>query len=426
MAAYTARVPASKVILGVPYYGRAWSTDTALLNAKNISGVKYGASATVVYTSALPFFTSYGKNYDTKEQVAWTAYRRENCTATYGCVNPWRQLYIDDARALGAKYDLVNQYNLRGAGIWALGYDGTRTELWQAIADSFVTDSVPPVVTSTATSSGYVSPNADSRQDTVTVTMAVTGHIRWGYEIAPINSGVVGERIRSGTVENKTVKLVWDGQAHGGVPVPDGRYRITIWVGDVSDNRTTRTFDIIRDTVPIAVTTTATPSVITPNGDGRNDTTSLAWTSAVSATSSARVFAADGTTARRYSKTGTSGSFTWDGRNRAGTWLPSGRYTYRVVTDDRAGNRTVVDRPLRSIRRSSRSSGRRAGSGVGPPSRPRTSSVAPLRSPSASTRVPPRCVVSTRSATWPPARTAGGGTAATRTASCCHVAPTSP
>ena len=164
----------------------------------------------------------------------------------------------------------------------------------------------------------------------VTVTMSVTGHVRWGYAVAPVVSGVVGDRIRSGTVENKTSSS--SGTARP-TAATDARWRTDHdWVGDVSDNRTTRTFDIIRDTVPIAVTTTATPSVITPNGDGRNDTTSLVWTSAVSATSSARVFAADGTTARRYSKTGTSGTFTWDGRNRAGTWLPSGRYAYRVVT----------------------------------------------------------------------------------------------
>ena len=346
VAAYTARVPASKVILGVPYYGRAWSTETSALNARNISGAQYGSSATVVYTSALPYFASYGKNYDTKEQVAWTAYRRENCTATYGCVNPWRQLYIDDARGLGAKYALINQYNLRGAGIWALGYDGTRTELWQAIADAFVTDSVPPSVSSTAASSSYVSPNADGRQDTVTVSMAVTGHIRWGYEIAPVVSGAVGEKIRSGTVESKTVKLTWDGQGHGGATVPDGRYRITIWVADVSDNRTTRTFDIIRDTVKMSVSTSASPSVITPNGDGRGDTMVLAWSSAESALSSGRIYNGANSIVRSWSKTGTSGSFTWNGKNNAGTWLPSGRYRYRIYTDDKAGNRTIVDRTV--------------------------------------------------------------------------------
>ena len=48
-SAYTARVPASKLILGVPYYGRAWSTNSDDLHATNISGTKYGASTTVVY-----------------------------------------------------------------------------------------------------------------------------------------------------------------------------------------------------------------------------------------------------------------------------------------------------------------------------------------------------------------------------------------
>ena len=148
VAAYVARVSPSKLILGVPYYGRAWSTDDDDLGAANISGTKYGASTTVVYDTAVEYLAQHGRRYDATEGVAWTTYRRENCTTTYGCVTPWRQLYIDDATALRAKYDLVNRYALRGAGIWALGYDGTRPELWKAIHDKFVAvpDTAPPVV----------------------------------------------------------------------------------------------------------------------------------------------------------------------------------------------------------------------------------------------------------------------------------------
>jgi spore germination protein YaaH len=136
--AYTARVPASKVILGVPYYGRAWSTDTDLLHATNTSGTKYGASTTVVYGTGIGVLQANGKRYDTGEGVAWTAYQLENCSSTYGCVTGWRQLYLDDATALRAKYDIVNRYGLRGAGIWALGYDGARPELYAALDDKFV------------------------------------------------------------------------------------------------------------------------------------------------------------------------------------------------------------------------------------------------------------------------------------------------
>ena len=144
--AYKDRVPGSKLILGVPYYGRAWSTSSDDFHATNISGTKYGASTTVVYSTAIDYLAEHGRQYDATEGVAWTAYKRENCTSTYGCVTPWRQLYVDDAQALRAKYDLVNSNNLRGAGIWALGYDGTRTELWKAIGDKFAPDVKPPKV----------------------------------------------------------------------------------------------------------------------------------------------------------------------------------------------------------------------------------------------------------------------------------------
>ena len=61
---YLAQVPASKVILGVPYYGRAWSTKTSSLHSTNISGAKYGASATAVYTTARRLAADHGRKYD--------------------------------------------------------------------------------------------------------------------------------------------------------------------------------------------------------------------------------------------------------------------------------------------------------------------------------------------------------------------------
>ncbi len=143
--AYLDRVPSSKLILGVPYYGRAWSTVSGALDAKTQSGTKYGESSSVLYDSAIDVATENGRLYDTTEQVAWSVYRRQNCSATYGCVMSWRQLYFDDARALGAKYDVVNQLGLRGVGIWALGYDGTRPDLRNVLNAKFVNDTTPPV-----------------------------------------------------------------------------------------------------------------------------------------------------------------------------------------------------------------------------------------------------------------------------------------
>ena len=146
VAAYAARVSPSKLILGVPYYGRAWSTDSSALHAANISGTEYGTSVTAVYGTAIDLASQYGRRYDTGEQAPWTEYQKTTCTATYGCQTAWRQLYYDDASSLKLRYDLVNRDGLRGAGIWALGYDGTRPELYQALADRFLHDTTPPLV----------------------------------------------------------------------------------------------------------------------------------------------------------------------------------------------------------------------------------------------------------------------------------------
>ena len=142
--AYTSRVAAGRVILGVPYYGRAWSTVSDDLNARTRTGTKYGASSAVNYSVAVAYAAKHGRRYDSREVSAWTAYKKKNCTAAYGCVTTWRQIYYDDAATLKARYDLVNRYGLRGAGIWALGYEGTRRELYQALADKFLRDTTPP------------------------------------------------------------------------------------------------------------------------------------------------------------------------------------------------------------------------------------------------------------------------------------------
>jgi spore germination protein YaaH/flagellar hook assembly protein FlgD len=345
VAAYAARVPPSKLILGVPYYGRAWSTATSAVHARNISGTKYGSSVTVTYSDALPFLRQHGWRYDTTEAVAWTVYRRQNCTATHGCVNPWRQLYVDDARAIRAKYDLVERYDLRGAGIWALGYDGTRTELWNAIRTKFIVDTVPPSIRSMSVSEAAFSPNGDGVRDRTSTRMSVSGHTRWGYRVQAVTGSGLGRPLRTGTRTTSPTVFTWDGRNATGGVVADGRYRITLWAEDASLNRAERAIDVRVDTRRATVSSSVGRGFVTPDRDAKADTLTLRWTATEPLVGYVSVRAASGASIRAWSLGGrTGGSVTWDGRDRHGNIARDGRYTVRVEGRDRAGNRTAIDR----------------------------------------------------------------------------------
>ncbi len=362
LRAYTARVPASKLILGVPYYGRAWSTSSDKLGAKNISGTKYGSSVAVMYATAREFAKEHGKRYDATEGVAWTAYQRKNCTTTHGCVKPWRQLYFDDAKAIKAKYDLINRLDLRGAAIWALGYDDERPELYQAIQDRFITDTVPPDITAGTLRPAVFSPDGDGRADTAIATLTATGLITWGYTVKPLTGSKAGKTIRSGSASGRSPRFTWDGRDADGDRVRDGSYRMTLWTADISDNRAERSFTVVVDTTAATIVQGSSPGFLTPDGDGRHDTLDLGWTSTEPVSGRVRVRDRAGRTIRAWKIDELSAwDAAWNGRSTGGTTVPDGRYMYRVSGRDVAGNRTVVerriivDRTIRSVRWSDRS-----------------------------------------------------------------------
>ena len=347
LAAYLARVPASKLILGVPYYGRAWSTSGSGLHASNISGTKYGSSTTANYDTAYDFGVQHGRNYDATEGVSWTAYKRQTCTSTYGCVTAWRQLYWDDATALKAKYDLVNQRGLRGVGLWALGYDGTRPELYQAIADKFITDSVPPKISGSTLSSTAFSPNGDGRYESTTATLTASGLTTWGYLVQPWDGSSAGPAIRSGTQTGTKPSFTWNGRDPDGTRVPDGTYRVTVWTADASGNRSQRSFIVKVDTTPPTLATTTGYGFLTPDGDGHIDKIVLGWNAPSTVEGTVRIIDSGGTLRRKWTVTGHASSVaSWDGRDVSGRIRPDGRFTYRVSVRDAVGNLRTVDKTI--------------------------------------------------------------------------------
>ena len=223
--AYTARVPASRVILGVPYYGRAWSTVSDALNARTQTGARYGYSAAVGYATAIEYAAKHGRRYDSREVAAWTAYRKQICTPASGCVTTWRQLYYDDAATLGARYDLVNRARLRGVGIWALGYDGARPELYRALAAKLVRDTTAPAA-------GIVA--FESTQPDVGFLVRWTAEDDWngiaGYDVQVSSGGGAWADWLVGTKATSAVYLGSDNTGYAfRVRARDGKGNLSAW-----------------------------------------------------------------------------------------------------------------------------------------------------------------------------------------------------
>jgi hypothetical protein len=250
-AEYIAVVPASKVLLGVPYYGRKSCVSSAAYNPYPAGAVTADSYLDAASESTDPSvqpgtYQSRVDAYDPAGQERWNTW----WNTSLGCE---RQLYIDDATSLGKKYDLVNADGLRGVGIWTLNYGGGSPELWAALRGHFA-----PCTTITAGPS-VVSPQPIGTQ--VQVTGSASGCASADYEFwlkPPGGNWSLAQGYSSAAT------LKWN--TAGGIT---GTYRFSVWaraVGSQNSYDTFSAFDYALTPSCTAITVTATPASSAPVG----------------------------------------------------------------------------------------------------------------------------------------------------------------
>jgi len=132
---YLTKAPASKIILGVPWYGYRFTTtsDATYAHTTGATAESYAKGQ-----EHLACASNVVRHWDNPSQSPWASWYSPSSGDRCGInAGAWQELWYDDTRSLGAKYDLVNKTGIRGMGIWALGYDGGAPELWSELNTYF-------------------------------------------------------------------------------------------------------------------------------------------------------------------------------------------------------------------------------------------------------------------------------------------------
>lgn len=118
---------ASKLLLGLPYYGQEWEVAANTLPASTTGN--FSSSRTLSYVNNNgSTYSLVNKHWDAQSYTPYYAYQNTSV---------WRQCFINDVYSLGRRYDMVNQRGLGGIAIWALGYDAGMTSYWTLIQNKF-------------------------------------------------------------------------------------------------------------------------------------------------------------------------------------------------------------------------------------------------------------------------------------------------
>ena len=242
--AYRAVAPAARLLLGVPYYGRAWSVESAELGARTLE-----ASDTVPPSSAASYelghalAAEHGWVRDPASGIAVVNYTRTACD---GCPPVQRQLWFDDPVSLAVKYRFALASGLGGVGIWAIGYDDPASlALRDTLVRELVPDRTPPALTSFSATTPF-SPNGDGRRDRSRIRAVATGATAWRVTVID----AAGTRVRAWSGAGATVDLSWNGRTASGTRVADGTYRVRVRFTDAAGNALTATQAIRLDTIP--------------------------------------------------------------------------------------------------------------------------------------------------------------------------------
>lgn len=118
-------VPSEKILLGIPFYGYGWQTTSR--DSQSHTFPDTGATASISRVESI---------LERRDELQVEEHWNEDALSPYISYVEDEQVYViyyENSRSISYKLDYVNQLNLGGVAIWALGYEGSSRELWDVI-----------------------------------------------------------------------------------------------------------------------------------------------------------------------------------------------------------------------------------------------------------------------------------------------------
>ncbi|AZK48256.1 glycosyl hydrolase family 18 protein [Paenibacillus lentus] len=303
-----AGVPASKIVLGMPFYGRGWANCASGDNGQyqSCSGVSNGT-----WESGIFDFSDLEANYINKN--GYTRHWNDIAKVPY-LYNPSSRIYIsyDDIESFGHKTSFIKDKGLGGAMFWEFSGDRNKTLLNKLAGDL-------------STGSGGTDTTPPTTPTNLQATETTSSSVSLAWNASTDNVGVTGYKVSYGTSE---VNVNGTSATISGL-TPNTAYTFTVSARDAAGN-------ISAPSSPLSVTTNSGANDTTPPTAPTNLQTtgktsssiSLSWTASTDNVGVTGYTVSYGSSELNVSET----SATISGLT------PNTAYTFTVTARDAVGN----------------------------------------------------------------------------------------
>ncbi len=183
-------VDKSKVILGMPYYGRRWRTTNGCVIPAN-------GSAATISTQTYAQFRANTNGYYSNTLREVNSFNAYHCFTDVSAIP--NQQFMDDTISLQKKYDVIKQRGIAGAAVWRLGYDAGYNDCWNLVNKNLSNCAVTPITDTLYDMGGPTGNYHNTENYTFTIAPTGAGTITLSFLSFDLEQGYDSLRIYNGT-----------------------------------------------------------------------------------------------------------------------------------------------------------------------------------------------------------------------------------